>query len=96
MIAGFSEALIQGESNYLRFENFCLALFERVENRIFLPTSRTWDLGRDGRTTGPALGTHAGILCATLDDKIDEKTQRDLDRVSSTTTPDRLIYCCSR
>jgi hypothetical protein len=96
MLAGFSEAIILGETNYVRFERFCLALCERVEKMPFVPTSTTWDQGRDGRSIAPGRGSHRAILCATLDEKLDEKVQNDLTRVAGTTRPDRLIYCCSQ
>ena len=79
MLSGFSEAVILGETNYIRFEKFCLALCEAVENRTFLPTSVTWDQGRDARSMGPAIGSHPSIICATLDKTLTKRC----DEISS-------------
>jgi hypothetical protein len=96
MIPGLAGTLIDAETNSVRFETFCLELFERVERRKFVPTSVTYDQGRDARTVGPARGSHAAIVCVTLNKNIDSKVQKDLDRVAATSTPDRLIYCSSQ
>lgn len=98
MLEGFSSAIIAGETNYIRFEKFCLALAEMVESRTFVATSLNYDQGRDARSAGGGRGSlsHGAILCATLNQEIDEKVKRDLDRIKVTTSPERLIYCCSQ
>ncbi|MDX2154023.1 MAG: hypothetical protein SFV54_25005 [Bryobacteraceae bacterium] len=97
MLDGFSSVIIEGETNYLRFERFCHALCERIENRDFVPTSQSWDLGRDARPAGGRhAGSHAAVICATLNREVDEKVRNDLRRVAATSSPDRLIYCCSQ
>ncbi|MCW5976486.1 MAG: hypothetical protein KIT09_00340 [Bryobacteraceae bacterium] len=96
MVAGFSEIIIADEKNYIRFEKFCLNLCERLESMPFVPTSLSWDQGRDGVSVGPARGSHAAVVCATLNDGLDAKVLLDLSRIKATTDPDRLVYCSSQ
>ena len=71
MYEAIAELILQTESNSYRFENFCLAVVGKHEGVKYLPTSQSWDMGRDGRASGRGLGTHANILCATLNAELD-------------------------
>jgi hypothetical protein len=53
MISGFAEAIISAETNPIRFERFCIALCERLENIAIFPTSTNYDQARDGRSISP-------------------------------------------
>ena len=94
--ANIVEFILQQENNPVRFEKFCARLCEKVEGYPFLPTSVTYDRGRDARGIGTTRGSHKAILCATLNRELDEKLEKDLRRTSSTTQPERLIYCSSQ
>jgi hypothetical protein len=61
-----------------------------------VPTSASWDRGRDARAVGPARGTHAAVICGTLDPDLDAKSNQDLKRLAATSKPDRVIYCSSQ
>jgi hypothetical protein len=90
------KVIIEGESNPLHFENFCIELFTRVEGRTFVPTSKNYDRGRDARTTRTGTGSHEAILAASLSDDIDDKILADVTRIAKTTQPDRIIYCAKQ
>jgi hypothetical protein len=96
MLPGIAEPIIQGETNPIRFEKFCTELLEASEGKTLVPTSVVYDRGRDARSLAPSRGSHDSIVCVTLNRDIDGKVESDLDRVSSTSNPDRLIYCCSQ
>jgi len=96
LISGISTLIIRCETNPIRFEKFCLAICELTEGVAFVPTSVNYDQGRDGRALQPTKGTHSHLLCATLNQEIDDKVRKDLDMVSKTSKPDRLLYCCSQ
>jgi hypothetical protein len=96
MLPGIAEPIIMGESNPIQFEKFCTELLSSSEAVTFVPTSATYDRGRDARSIAPSRGSHAAILCVSLNREIDEKVETDLTRISSTPTPDRLIYCSSQ
>ena len=90
------EFVFEAEKNDSRFEKFCADLSSVNEGMSFVTTSATWDRGRDARAVAASQGTHPAIICATLNRRLDAKATRDLARVASTSTPDRLIYCSSQ
>jgi hypothetical protein len=91
-----ADHVLQADTNHSRFEKFCCDLSTVVEGRDFVPTSATWDRGRDARAVGPARGTHAAVICCTLDPDLDAKSNQDLTRLAATSKPDRVIYCSSQ
>lgn len=96
MLPGIAEPIIVGETNPIRFEKFCSALITSVEHINLVPTSTTYDRGRDARSIGQSKGSHGAVLCASLNTDIDSKVESDLKRLSSTSKPDRVIYCASQ
>ena len=96
MYEAIAELILQTESNSYRFENFCLAVVGKHEGVKYLPTSQSWDMGRDGRASGRGLGTHANILCATLNAELDGKAEADVLRLTASAAPDRIAYCSSQ
>lgn len=96
MYKALAELILQTETNAYRFENFCLEVVGKNEGVKYLPTSRSWDLGRDGRASNRGLGTHANILCATLNSELDAKAEADILRLTASAAPDRIAYCSSQ
>jgi hypothetical protein len=96
MNAAIAETIIEAEKNDYKFEQFATELCSMNEGVTFVPTSKSWDRGRDARSTAPGRGTHRHILCATLNRDINSKVDSDLLRVTATSSPDRLIYCSSQ
>jgi len=98
LLPGIIEALFNLEVNDLRFEEFCRELYSKVGDVVLVPTSRTWDLGRDGRTisTRGGDGRLAAVLCATLSERVDQKVEADVRRLKQTTQTGRIVYCSSR
>jgi hypothetical protein len=90
------EAIIKGETNDSRFEKFCGALLQKSEGITIVPTSTTWDKGRDGVSIRSALGkTHAEVLCCTIEKDIDAKVNKDAKRLAMGTIPGHVYYCYS-
>jgi hypothetical protein len=89
MIPNIAKIIIEGDPHPVRFESFCIEMCQRVEGILLVPTSRTYDRGRDGRSP-------QGILCATLSRSIDDKIKKDITRLVETSAPQRVIYCCSQ
>jgi len=96
MFEALAELILQVESNSYRFENFCIALVGKHEGVKYLPTSQSWDMGRDGRASHRGMGTHANILCATLNENLDGKSEADVLRLTASAAPDRIAYCSSQ
>lgn len=96
MYAPIAEIILENERNDYRFETFACEICGKHEGVTFVPTSQSWDRGRDGRAIGSAKGSHRNILCATLNRDVDSKVDNDLLRVTATSSPDRLVYCSSQ
>jgi hypothetical protein len=96
MDAALAEIIVKIDTNDSRFEEFAREICSREHGVEFVPTSRSWDKGRDGRTTGSASSGFANLLCATLNKDVDGKVEADLLRLTATSSPKHLIYCCSQ
>lgn len=98
LLPGIVQALFNLEDNPIRFEKLCLDLYSAAEGVELVPTSRTWDLGRDGRCisisgSGKEI---VGVLCATLSTGIETKVEADIRRLVKTTATKAIVYCSSR
>jgi hypothetical protein len=96
MYAALAEIIIENEKNDYRFETFTREICEKHEGVDFVPTSQSWDRGRDARSTSAGRGSHRNLICSTLNKDVNAKTDADLLRVTATSSPDRLIYCSSQ
>lgn len=75
-----AEAIFRFDSEPMRFERFANAIVSEYEGGIpVLPTSKTWDMGRDGRAETSTAGIY---VCSSLADHIDVKSQQDILRIS--------------
>lgn len=90
------EAIIQGDTNDSRFEKFCQTLLEKTQGIQLVGTSVTYDFGREATSLRRAAGTHAEIVCCTLNKDLDTKVVADAKRLAETeTAPGHVFYCCS-
>ncbi len=96
MYSSIAQIVIENEKNDYRFENFVREICGKHEGIDFVPTSQSWDLGRDARATAAGKGSHRNLICATLNKDVNAKVDADLLRVTATSSPDRLIYCSSQ
>jgi len=96
MYEALAELILQSESNAFRFENFCISAVGKHEGVTYLPTSQSWDMGRDGRASTRGQGSHSNILCATLNAELDGKAEADVLRLTASATPDRIAFCSSQ
>jgi hypothetical protein len=96
MYAAIAEIIIENERNDSRFEAFTREICEKHEGVDFVPTSQSWDRGRDARATAAGKGSHRNLICSTLNKDVNAKIEADLLRVTATSSPDRLIYCSSQ
>src|ERR1035438_237518 len=90
-----AELILHTASNSYRFENFCISAVGKHEGVTYLPTSQSWDFGRDGRASSRGRGSHSNILCATLNENLDGKAEADVLRLTASASPDRIAYCSS-
>jgi len=87
--------IISKDQSPSRFEDFCCDLLSVAEQRDYLPTSRSWDLGRDARTVPTAEG-HVALACCSTTGRFEPKARGDLARVLKFATPHSLRFCSSQ
>lgn len=89
-IVGF---ILSHENNALRFERFCNSLVGDLEGGIqVLATSRTWDMGIDGRVRT----SHVSVFtCCSLTGKVESKSKKDITRLAGSGSAVERIYFCS-
>lgn len=95
-LPGVVKSVLENEVSYTRFEDFCVELYSLVEGIEIVPTSKTRDYGRDGRSALLKMVPIKPILCATLRDDIDTKVESDIARLSETTATNCIVYCSSK
>lgn len=83
------------EHDATRFERFACELVSRDEGAAYLPTSTTWDLGRDGRTDRIDGDVIQGVLAATVRSDLEVKFAEDLERLVATTRFEKVLLCAT-
>lgn len=88
------ETLLNNDSSPRRFEDVCNALLNAELNLSLIGTSRSWDLGRDGRGIAPG---EERFLAASLVSDVSEKAESDCRRIRSVLGDSRscVLYFCS-
>ncbi len=88
-----ARAVILGDIQYLRFEQFASELVSQIEGgRPVLSTSLTYDRGRDGKTIGPGPRVY---VCSSLNDTPDDKALSDIERIRESRVDVQRIYFCT-
>jgi len=85
--------ILETETSSQRFEHFCNDLFSDVDEREYVPTSPTWDLGRNGRAVSEQGHGDPAFICATLRSDLEAKIGEDLQRILMSASPRTLIVC---
>lgn len=98
LLPGIVRSLFDFEISPIRFEHVCIDLYRNAEGIELVPTSRTWDRGRDARRISISTGSEAlpGVLCAALSADIDAKVEADIRRLAETTQTKAIVYCTSQ
>lgn len=89
-----ARAVISREPFAIRFEHFCNDLVGDAleQGATILSTSRSWDLGRDGRARTPAGQIYT---CSSLTDDVENKSLEDIQKLSSNSKTIHRVYFCS-
>jgi hypothetical protein len=96
LLPGIVKTLFSLEENPLRFEMVCIDLLKEELQIPFVPTSKTWDRGRDARSISPGGPAIPAVVCATLSQSLESKVQADIKRLLETTKTTEIYYCTSR
>ena len=86
------DLILCAEDNASRFEVFCCELLSETEGITYVPTSKTWDRGRDGRSVGSRPRARSILLCASLSTDITAKVRADIEKLRES-APDAIVYC---
>jgi len=99
MVASFNEgmarAILESETSHARFERFCCDLLSKVEGRHYVPTSSTYDQGRDARAVDVRRGDIPPIICATTRKDIEEKIREDAQSLAAKGNLPGTVHLCS-
>lgn len=92
--------ILAAERSPVRFEQFCCDLLSAVDGIDYLPTSRSYDLSRDGRSL-PSLQTgQVGFICCGTEKDFEGKAKGDLQgllaALLAATRPHSIIFCSNR
>jgi hypothetical protein len=88
--------LIERDRNWSRFQYFCIDLLRLAENRDYVATALSADLGRDARTMlVPGRPIEAVICCSIKkrEESVLVKAKRDLGRLQETGLPTYAAFC---
>lgn len=96
LLPGVIQAVLDAEDTSLKFEGFCIGLCSKVYGISIVPTSKTWDRGRDGRAVLSQLRGIVPVLCVSLRKDIEKKVEEDISRIAETTETNSVIYCSSQ
>src|ERR1039457_1491003 len=93
---GAAKAVIIADDSTSRFERFCIDLLNAVEGGAnIVSTSKSWDMGRDGRgvtRTGTTI-----FICCSLTNEVDSKSSSDIKRLKANASKiDRVYFCSSQ
>ena len=93
---GAAKAVIIADDSTSRFERFCIDLLNAVEGGAnIVSTSKSWDMGRDGRgvtRTGTTI-----FICCSLTNEVDSKSSSDIKRLKGNASKiDRVYFCSSQ
>lgn len=80
--ASLVKSILQSEISPLRFEKFCIDLYHEFTGIELLPTSKSWDLGRDGRRSQREQNKEY-FLCVSTADKWESKVKSDVEKLKS-------------
>ncbi len=96
LLPGVIAALFENETNPVRFERVCIELYREAEGVELVPTSSTWDQGRDGRSISVRRESISPVICVSLAADVEKKVAADIARLSQTTEADAIVFCSSR
>lgn len=92
---GIVNQILWDEHDSTRFEKFCVELLSAHDGVSYVPTSSSWDLGRDGRAFS-STDENIPYLCGSLRDDVSNKVTEDIKRLKETTKVLALQFCSSQ
>jgi hypothetical protein len=91
--SAMAHLLIGRDDSPLRFENFCIDLFTEEEGITFVPTSRSYDLSRDGRPISTSIHGPQHVICCSLNKSVFAKAKKDFESLIAHVQPRAVRFC---
>src|SRR5262245_18764573 len=91
-----AEWILSANMDPIRFESFCVDLFTELDSLYYVPTSLSWDLGRDGRPIAMIAREDTPFICCSLRADVPEKIVEDLERLQENAEVTALRFCSSQ
>ena len=90
--------ILRGERSPIRFEEFCCDLFTKVDGVDYLPTSRSYDLGRNGRSLPSGESGEVGFICCAtgVEENFEDKAKGDLQKILKFAHPASIYFCSTQ
>jgi hypothetical protein len=85
--------VLSNERYTLRFEDFCIDLMSEARGVDYLRTSRSYDLGKDGRGVQIHRDSAPPVICCGTDGNPVAKAKADLDTLLNTIEPPSIVFC---
>jgi hypothetical protein len=88
--------ILSAENSSQRFESYANKIVSELEGTHVLSTSKSWDLGRDGRSVA---GPTPIYTCCSLRKDIETKSEADIKRLLDFTQPNeklKIYFCFSQ
>ncbi len=91
-----ADSILAAEVHATRFEDFCIDLFREVDGIEYVGTSRTYDLGADGRSVDRAGCESAPFILCSLRRDVAGKFLADLQVLSQHQQPKEVLACSNQ
>lgn len=91
-----AEEILGAEISATRFERLCIDVYSELDQRQYVPTSGSWDLGIDGRSTMLQDYEIAPKICCSLVNRVTDKARHDLQRIAANSTIKALRFCSTQ
>ncbi len=87
--------ILEREQLVIRFEDMCVATMSDFDQVTYVATSRTYDLGRDGRVAGIRSGNVPPFICCSCvqHERVVEKAILDFQRLLENARPEHVVFC---
>jgi predicted nucleic acid-binding protein len=96
LVEGIVADILAFDDNDSRFEQFCVTLFSACDGHMYVTTSRSWDLGQDGRDMALNTSDESPFISCSQNKDISPKVDKDIRRLAENFKPKLLRYCSSQ
>jgi hypothetical protein len=86
--------ILQNAGTDWQFERFCCSHYTDIEGITYLPTSKSYDLGGDGRAVNKRAEGESYIIASMQKEGLEKKATRDLRKLlGNVKRPAKVRFC---